>query len=231
MSRSSSSSALAIMSPTAAPAIAVTATPTSTSVTVSVRPSCRASGVDDEDSDHAADEGGQLDAPVDRPREAEEDRATAPTEAPLATPTIVGSASGLRKTPWSAAPETASAPPTKDPEKHAGQPDRPEDGVLLRVDARGEARCPRRILTVSHGAIRTAPDPDAEDDGQRDERRAAREQGGGATSAPSTRARDGLLPHPLGDLGERGRDQRPRGGGRGSGAAAPCRCAARARAA
>ena len=57
--------------------------------------------------------------------------ATAPSDAPLETPIRPGSASGLRKTPWSAAPAIASPPPTRIPSTTRGEPDRPEHGVLV----------------------------------------------------------------------------------------------------
>ena len=46
---------------------------------------------------------------------------TAPSDAPVDTPRMPGSASGLRKRPWSAAPATASPPPTTNPSSARGK--------------------------------------------------------------------------------------------------------------
>ena len=56
----------------------------------------------------------------------------APTLAPAATPSRYGSASGLRKMPWYAAPQNASVAPDEAGEDDAWRADLPDDGVVGR---------------------------------------------------------------------------------------------------
>ena len=101
---------------------ALMATPTSSMVVVKMRPRPRCAAIP---STTNAVSAAPANAPAGSSHTARAARptkmvSTAPSDAPAETPRILGSASGLRNSPCSAAPDRASAPPTTKPSSARG---------------------------------------------------------------------------------------------------------------
>ncbi len=116
---------------------------------------------------------------------------TAPSAAPPETPIRLGSASGLRKRPWKAAPAPRrSAAADDDGEKGARQPDHLDHGGGALIDLHAEKRADHVADADRHRARR-----ERDDEGETEQRRKPAENGGIFERARRVRARVGDVGH------------------------------------